>query len=158
VVLFGVTSKGLVTKMLHNDVNRIICLKRINDFNNVRMRNVFKYFDLLGDSFLFLLGIHFKFFIGFDYTGHSIIFSISVSNFSKSSFSNDFIQNVILLLYDFGIFNGWKFKVFLMFGKRFWMVNNILDFVRFMGFLYLNAVRYSFRGFRVFSGSFSIFH
>ena len=157
-ILFGIRSKWLVTKMLHDDVNCIISLKRINDFDNVWMWNVFKYFDLLDDSFLFLLGVHFELFIGFNNTGHSIIFSISISNFGKSSLSNDLIENVILMLYCFRIFNGWKFKVFLMFGNGFWMANNILDLVKFWWFLYLKRGRGSFWRLRVFSGFFSILH
>ena len=114
-ILLGKWGKRLVTKMLHDNVNGIMGLIRVDNFDNVRMRDVFKYFDLLEDDFSFLLWTHFELFIWFDYTRHIIIDTISISNFSKGTFSNDLIKNIILLLDGFGIFNGWKFEDFLVF-------------------------------------------
>lgn len=98
------------------------------------MGDIFEYLNFLGDDFLFLLGVDFELLVGLNHTRHSIDFPISVSNFSKSSFTNDLIEDVILLLDYFRIFNRWKFKVVMMLGMGFGLDGVILRFGGSVGF------------------------
>lgn len=93
------------------------------------MRDVFKYLDLLKDGFFLLLWTHFELLVRLYDTWHIVSFSIGFSYLGKCSFTDNLIEDVILVVDCFGIFNRWKFENFIILQVRFDLRDGILWFV-----------------------------